>query len=93
MSDKKTQIDINDLARHMGDQASRAESNGIAQKKYSHFQKLVSKVYTLSDKEFDVAFSTLESIIESFNNKKIKQNNEDNKQKSKSNAIEVITNK
>jgi hypothetical protein len=92
MADKKIKINEDDLARHMGDQASRAETSGIAQKKYTHFQKLITKVYSLSDKEFDIAFSTLESMIENFNNKKIKPN-EDEKQKNKANAIGIVTNK
>ena len=93
MSEKKVQINEDDLARHMGDQAARAETSSIAQKKYSHFQKLITKVYSLSDKEFDIAFSTLESMIENFNSKKIKPDDEEKKQKNKSNSISIITNK
>ncbi len=93
MTEKKVQINEDDLARHMGDQASRAESSGIAQKKYSHFQKLITKVYSLSDKEFDIAFSTLESMIESFNSKKVKPDENEHKQKNKANSIGIITNK
>lgn len=90
MTEKKVEINETDLARHMGDQAARAESAGIAQKKFSNFQKLVTKVYSLSDKEFDIAFSTLESMLESFNNKK-KEPTKDEKNKDKS--IELLTNK
>ncbi|APJ04754.1 hypothetical protein [Silvanigrella aquatica] len=93
MTDKKVQINEDDVARHMRDQACRAESGGIAQKKYSHFQKLVTKVYALSDKEFDIAFSTLESMIENFNSKKTKPNEDDKKQQSKEKTINIITNK
>lgn len=93
MTEKKVQINEDDLARHMGDQACRAETSGIAQKKYSHFQKLITKVYSLSDKEFDIAFSTLESMIENFNSKKTKQNEEEKKQKSKASSIGILTNK
>jgi hypothetical protein len=93
MTEKKVQINEDDLARHMGDQASRAETSGIAQKKYSHFQKLITKVYSLSDKEFDIAFSTLESMIENFNSKKLKPDEEEKKQKNKANSIRIITNK
>ncbi|MGY3802771.1 hypothetical protein ACWNT8_01705 [Pigmentibacter ruber] len=93
MADKKNVINETDLERHMNDQAARAESAGIAQKKFSNFQKLVTKVYSLSDKEFDIAFSTLESMLENFNNKKkeIEKENKQDKQKEKS--IEILTNK
>ncbi len=93
MTDKKVQINETDLARHMEDQAARAESSGIAQKKFTNFQKLITKVYSLSDKEFDIAFSTLESMLESFNNKKKETNKNDNLEKNKEKSIEIITNK
>lgn len=93
MTNKKEPINEIDLARHMGDQASRAEANNLAQKKYSHLQRLMSKISALSDKEFDIAFSTLESMIENFNTKKAKQDDEKNIKKNKENAINIITNK
>ncbi|KAB8028138.1 hypothetical protein [Fluviispira multicolorata] len=93
MSIKKNQIDEKDLARHMGDQACRAESNSLAQKKYSHLQRLMSKISALSDKEFDIAFSTLESMLENFNTKKTKKEDDKISNKNKENAINIITNK
>ena len=93
MTEKKVQINEDDLTRHMRDQACRAETNGLAQKKFSHFQKLVTKVYALSDKEFDIAFSTLESMIENFNSKKAKPNEDEKKQQNKEKSVSILTNK
>ncbi|WP_397599484.1 hypothetical protein [Silvanigrella sp.] len=93
MTEKKIQINEDDLARHMGDQASRAETSGIAQKKFFHFQKLITKVYSLSDKEFDIAFSTLESMLENFNSKKLNAKKDDSSEKNKTKSIDIITNK
>ncbi|BBH54194.1 hypothetical protein [Fluviispira sanaruensis] len=93
MSVKKNNIDEKDLARHMGDQACRAESNSLAQKKYTHLQRLMSKISALSDKEFDIAFSTLESMLENFNTKKSKVEDDKITNKNKENTIAVITNK
>ena len=93
MTEKKIQINEDDLARHMGDQASRAETSGIDQKKLFHFQKLITKVYSLSDKEFDIAFSTLESMLENFNSKKLNAKKDESAEKNKTKSIEIITNK
>lgn len=90
MSSKKNCIDENDLARHIEDLACRMESQSIAQKKYSHMQRLLSKISTLSDKEFDIAYSTLESMIDNFSNKKV-----NNEEKPKNNVAKnsLIVNK
>ncbi|RDB36331.1 hypothetical protein [Spirobacillus cienkowskii] len=96
MNEKKPELNEDDLLRYMRDQACRAETSGIAAKKFSHFQKLLTKVYSLSDKEFDIAFSTLESMIESFNSKKTNSEDEEkikNSQKNKEKTIEIISNK
>jgi hypothetical protein len=67
MSDKNLNINTADLLRHMDDQAHRAESNGfLNQKKYTHLQKIFLKMTALPEKEFEVIFSTLESMIENF---------------------------
>ncbi|WGL61068.1 hypothetical protein QEJ31_05600 [Pigmentibacter sp. JX0631] len=93
MTDKKSVINETDLERHMNDQAARAESAGIAQKKFFNFQKLITKVYSLSDKEFDIAFSTLETMLENFNNKKKETEKENKLDKQKEKSIEILTNK
>ena len=65
MSDKVQTIDANDIERHMNEQACRAEMVCFSNKRYSYVQKILLKAEPLSDKDFETAFATFESLVQS----------------------------
>lgn len=74
-----------DLERHMNDSATRIEMLSHTQKRYSYMQKLFLKVQALSDKDFETAFTTFESVLETLNKKqKIPPSDADSKLKKES---------
>ena len=83
MFDKPQTIEEIDIERHMNDNASRVEMVSLVQKRYSYMQKLLIKSQVLSDKDFETAFSTFESVVETLNQKKLKSSDRDKTEKSK----------
>ena len=73
MFDNLLTIEERDLERHMNDNASRVEMSSLMQKRFANMQKLLLKAQTLSDRDFETAFSSLESIVESLKKKSLKQ--------------------
>ena len=68
----KNPLDQMEIMRQMHDQAARAEVPALWQRRNASLQRLLARVQTLSDAEFDSAYQTLESLIENFAHKKIK---------------------
>lgn len=69
---KQKAVDETELFRQMLDQAARAEVPALWQRRNASLQRLLARVQTLSDAEFEAAYQTLESLIENFAHKKIK---------------------
>ena len=69
---KQPALDETELLRQMHDQAARAEVPALWQRRNDSLQRLLARVQTLSDAEFESAYQTLESLIENFAHKKIK---------------------
>ena len=72
-SSEQPQFSEIDLQRMMADQATRAECGAQLHRRQSAMQNLMAKIHCLSDSEFEAAFGTLESLIENYNQKKLKQ--------------------
>lgn len=83
MFDKPQTFEELDIERHMNDNASRVEMVSFMQKRYSYLQKLLLKAQSLSDKDFETAFSTFESVVETLNQKKQKIEESDKMSKNK----------
>ncbi len=89
MFDKPQIIEEIDIERHMNDNASRFERNSFVQKRYNYMQNLLMRVQGLSDKDFETACLTFESIVDTFNKKTFKSNEQDGV--SKNNLSQFIT--
>ncbi len=74
MWDEVQNIEEIDLERHMNDCASRLEMVSTVQKRYSYVQKILLKSQVLSEKDFQTVFSAFESMVDSLNQKKLKEN-------------------
>ena len=59
-----------DLERQIADHAARTEISGAANRRSSTLQRLLSKIVVLSDREFDSAVGTLESLVDGFHQRK-----------------------
>jgi len=55
-----------DIQRHLFDMAARAEIASAANKRQALMQRLMARIQVLSDKEFETAYHTLDSMIERF---------------------------
>jgi hypothetical protein len=83
VSDTPESINEIDIERHMNDNASRVEMISFMQKRYSYMQKLMSKAQILSDKDFETAFTTFESVVDSLSQKKQKNSDLDKPDKNR----------
>jgi hypothetical protein len=72
-----------ELARMMEDQAARCDSLGRLQKRNFILQQLLSKVQGLSDEDFESAFATFSSMVETLEARRRKTEEEREKAKSK----------
>jgi hypothetical protein len=75
--EKKNEVSELDLFRHMQDQAARVQMNSQWHKRNSDLQRLMAKIQTLSDAEFEKAYDTFESLVNNFN----QRNAQDSKKK------------
>ncbi|MES2614128.1 MAG: hypothetical protein V4591_01800 [Bdellovibrionota bacterium] len=71
----------------MNDNASRVEMASVGQNRYSSMQKLLFKAQMLPEKDFETAFSTLESVVEGLNQKK----RPDGDKKSRAQVANIVT--
>ena len=55
-----------DIQRHLFDMAARAEIASAVNKRHALMQRLMARIQVLSDKEFETAYHTLDSMIERF---------------------------
>ena len=83
MSDKQDLIDETDVLRHMDNNACRIEMGSSIQKRFYHMQKLFQKTQVLSEKDFENAFTTFESVLETLNKKKPLEDEKDKVAKNK----------
>ncbi len=77
MFDNSLHLDEVELERHMNDNASRVQMICSMQKRHSNLQKLITKAQLLSDKDFENACLTFESILDSFNKKSMTTTSKD----------------
>lgn len=85
MSDDKNIIETIELERYMNDQASRMEMSSLIQTRFTNMQKMLIKTQMLSDKEFQMAYETFESLVDSFQQKKQKKDSPSSSSKEKLN--------
>jgi hypothetical protein len=55
-----------DIQRHLADLASRAEVMSASNRRLVLMQRLMARIQVLSDKEFDSAYQTFESLVDKF---------------------------
>ncbi len=80
-----------DLERHMNDYASRVQMSSLGQKRVATMQKLLLKIQSMSDKDFDMAFSTIETVVDNLTQKKQSPMESDKDKSTKNNLSNMIT--
>ncbi len=78
-----------DLERHMNDHASRVQMNSLGHKRIVVMQKLLLKIQGMNDKDFDTAYTTLESVVDNLSKKPL--GSEDKDKGVKKNLSTLIT--
>lgn len=86
MSENPETINEIDLEHHMNDVATRVGMVSSMQRRYFNLQRIFLKAQLLSDKDFETALTSLETLVDTMAKKK---NGED---KSKENIAKIITN-
>lgn len=79
-----------ELYRQMLDDASRAHVQGSWQMRHQALQRLMAKIQTLSDQEFETTFLALESLVENFTAKKLAGEKKDRGAAARSNEVAAL---
>ena len=70
MWNRKPEIRESEVRRFLGDQMASAEAQATGSHRTAVIQRLLSQLQLLPEQEFDVAFRTLEALVEKSQNKK-----------------------
>jgi|GEM_PF-5261328 len=66
VAEEPPKLNEHDLERQIGDLAARTEVASNANRRSTTLQRLLSKIVVLSDREFESAVDTLESLVDGY---------------------------